>query len=315
MIKNLLGFDVVYFMRSIFVPYMKYIWIISLFFTVIFSLIFWVRPISMLVRFEEWNFGILILSFIIWFLSIIVLFKLTLNLFGITFRRFMGFFILADLIILFTIIIVLWIIPGIQISGTNSSISPWEGLIWIFFIIQIFILSAYVGNRFATSTQLDIFIILRKIFRNNKALETQNLNKNEQKFQRGILWIIATIWVNIIKAQIALSIIILVLLKSIKVFFGAATGEVLILILLFLSFVFVTYFGIKSVLKSYYINPEDFFMISLGVTSVLIILQMFIMLPNFTNFAILIRSLEFFLVVIGDVIFFISTYFWLKRLT
>ena len=165
MLINFLGFDVEKFIKRVFAPYAKRLSGIVFLTTAILSLIFLVPPIRDAVGFNQWGEWTVIVVSLAWFVGIIVSFVLILQSFGITLNQFGNFFVALDVCILIAIIVITSLMPGQQICNMQGpDCTLLDNLVWIFAILQPFILGIYLRIKFAYATGFDLLLILRKIF-------------------------------------------------------------------------------------------------------------------------------------------------------
>jgi len=165
MLVNFLGFDIEKYIKRFFAPYAKLLSISVLLATTILSLIVLVSPIRDAVGFNQWGEWTVIGVSLAWFVGTIVSFVLILQSFGITLNQFGNLFVALDLCILIAIIVITSIMPGQQICNMQGpDCTLLDNLVWIFAILQPFILGIYLRIKFAYATGFDLLLILRKIF-------------------------------------------------------------------------------------------------------------------------------------------------------
>lgn len=149
-----------------------------------------------------------------------------------------------------------------------------------------------------------------------------NLQNNSQKQSRSKIWIIATIWANIIIVVIILTVVLMFLNFIIAKVFGLSgllftqgwLWKTLIWVSSISAFVYAIRLGVKSALKKSVILQKDIIKISVGVAMVTVALQLIIILLSFSFLErgpTLTRYLQFIGANIG---YFVITYFWCKKL-
>jgi hypothetical protein len=165
MIVNFLGFDIEKYMKRIFAPYAKPLSISILLATTILSLIVLVSPIRDAIGFHQWGEWTVIVMSLAWFVGVIVSFLLILQSLGITLNQFGNFFVALDVCTLVAIIVITSLMPGQQICNMEGpDCTLLDNLVWIFAILQPFVIGIYLRIKFAYATGLDSLLILRKIF-------------------------------------------------------------------------------------------------------------------------------------------------------
>jgi hypothetical protein len=151
-------------------------------------------------------------------------------------------------------------------------------------------------------------------------MEIQN---NYQKPNKSKLWIVSTIWANIIIVTIILVLALGFLKFLIAKLFGLSGilftegwfWQTLVLIFSIFSFIYAIRLGVKSVIKESTILQEDIKKISIGVAMVAIVLQL---ISAFFILAYLKINISFYVYVdfIGiNIGYFVLTYFWFQKLT
>ena len=144
--------------------------------------------------------------------------------------------------------------------------------------------------------------------------------KDLQRSVKGKIWIVATIWENIIIVGIisgvSLFIIALLFRRFIVQIFATTIGKIFLQLAgLFIS-IYAIKLGVKSVLKKTSVDPQDIVKISVGVAIVPLFFQVIIILYRYFHvIAMGPGIIEFLKFIFSDVIFFAITYFWFKVLT
>lgn len=150
-------------------------------------------------------------------------------------------------------------------------------------------------------------------------MNSQNISEKPIKSK---IWIVGTIWANIIIVGLILSVVLRILNSLIPNLFGLS-GLIfvkgwlwkMIMGLGFIStFVYAIRLGVKSVLKESIIPKEDVVKISVWVTMIAVILQLGLIILTFSfigRWIDISRLLEF---IGADIGYFVITYFWLKKL-
>lgn len=141
-------------------------------------------------------------------------------------------------------------------------------------------------------------------------------NSNTEKPTKSMIWIVATIWANIIIIGLIVTFAIMFLRPFLFQLFGPTITGFTIILFVTGSIIYAIRLGVKSVLKKSVIEKEQIFKISFGVSLV------FLFLVTILAFLLLItdrmsigRFLGFglfsFLVSLG---YFGITYLWCKKL-
>ena len=145
-------------------------------------------------------------------------------------------------------------------------------------------------------------------------MNSQNIPNLNQKPAKNKIWIIATIWANIVIVGLILVVILQFLNVFLHQFFITIIGQALLWLIGIFVFVYAIRLGIKSVLKKTVIIKEDVIKISVGVVMVAVIFQLVFIVLGLIFLEIgptLNRYLEF---IGADILYFIITYFWCKKL-
>jgi len=142
-------------------------------------------------------------------------------------------------------------------------------------------------------------------------MEPQNTSAKPTK---SIVWIVQTIWVNIIIVGLIFAVIVTALSSFIP-----GTGGQFWQIIIWLASISVSVYairlGAKSVLKKSIIPKEDIVKISIWVAMVAVIGELVLIALGLVIIGELVeptRLLEF---IGADVLYFAITYFWLKKLS
>jgi len=149
-----------------------------------------------------------------------------------------------------------------------------------------------------------------------------NIQDNSQKQNKSKIWIIATIWANVIIVTIIFIVLLIFLNFLIAKLFGLPgllftkgwLWKILVWIGSISVFVYAIRLGVKSVLKKSVISQEDIIKISVGVAMVALILQFVftILIILFLKMNPTLTSYTQFIV--ADMGYFVITYFWCKKL-
>jgi len=142
-------------------------------------------------------------------------------------------------------------------------------------------------------------------------MEPQNISEKPTKSK---IWVIGTIWANIIIFGLILVLVLQILNLFLHQFLNTIFGQILLYLIGIGTFVYAIKIGIKSVLKKTFISKEDVIGISFGVVLIPIILQVAVTglgLIYLEKGPSTIRIFEF---IIADIGFFFVTYFWCKKL-
>ena len=139
--------------------------------------------------------------------------------------------------------------------------------------------------------------------------------KHLQNSSKSKAWIIGTIWANIVIVGLFLGIILLILGGPIIQLFSETAGVVLIWLITTSGLIYATRLGVKSVLKEAIINPKEIIKISAGVTLLPIILQIGLIMYGYFHFAIWPELTTYIEFTFANIILFLATYLWLKKLS
>lgn len=127
---------------------------------------------------------------------------------------------------------------------------------------------------------------------------------------KSTLWIVATIWANIIIVGIIASIATPIIFRALSL----SVHQVVPGIILLLSSLFSIWLGVHSVRKKSIITESRFLTISFGVMSVSAILQLAIMAFVYTQKVAIIPDVSKILIMlVGWAVLFGATLFFLKR--
>lgn len=154
-----------------------------------------------------------------------------------------------------------------------------------------------------------------------------NQDKNYQGLpKKSTLWIVATIWANIIIFFLILGLTSLLLRVSLIQLFGLIVAEILMGLIWILTLIFAIRLGVKSVLKKSIIKKEKIVKISIWVAVIPFVLITGILSFYFLKAAPLLSPEKLLILkksflrlwiegILLSAIYFVITYYWSKKLT
>jgi len=138
-------------------------------------------------------------------------------------------------------------------------------------------------------------------------------NVSSGKPERGMLWIVGTIWANIIIVALIAILPILFLSSLLEGLINPVLVSVLNLLLFWGVAIFAIKLGVKSVLAKSIVKKEKILEISILTGFIFFLLSAILLLPSLLNMGLMLYLLIA-SALISAIIYVGITYFWCKRL-